>query len=182
MPNSRNLLVPSVLVKSGNVLPPGVTGAAANGSDVDIDLDEFVTAQTFAPPGACPVRSGKPLTKTQAAAERKAEKEAKWKEAEGKKLAAVACRVDAKNKKQEKLITAAETKAQKAVAKAEELKNKLDDAKKLMEGKSPASVSGGVQSNKKIRGEAGKSTATSTTARASLGESPQRKAFSAKNG
>ena len=81
MPTSSNLLVPSVLAKSGNVLPPGVTGAVANGSDVDIDLDEFVTSQTFAPPGARPVRTGKPLTKTQAAAARKAEKEAKWKEA-----------------------------------------------------------------------------------------------------
>ena len=175
MPTSLNCLVPSVLVKSGNVLPP-----AANGSDEDIDFDEFVTAQTFAPPGSRPVRSGKALTKTQAAAARKAEKEAKWKEAEGKKSAAVARRVDAKNKKQEKLITAAETKAQKAVAKAEDLKSKLDDAKKLMEGKSPAPVSGGVQSNKKIRGEAGKSTPTSTTARASLVDSPQRKSFSAK--
>jgi hypothetical protein len=58
MPTSRNCLGPSVLVKSGNVLPP-----AANGSDEDIDLDEFVTAQTFAPPGARPVHSGKPLTK-----------------------------------------------------------------------------------------------------------------------
>jgi hypothetical protein len=84
MPTSRNFLVPSVLVKSGNVLPSGGGGAAANGSDVDIDLDEFITAQTFAPPGARPVRSGKLLTKTQAAAERKAEKEVKWKEAEGK--------------------------------------------------------------------------------------------------
>ena len=83
MPTSRNLLVPSVLVMSGNVLPQGVTGAAASSSDFDIDLDEFVTSQTFAPLGACPVRSEKPLRKTQAAAERKAEKEAKWKEAEG---------------------------------------------------------------------------------------------------
>ncbi len=152
MPTTRNCLVPSVLAKSGNVLP-----LAVNGSDEDINLDEFVNAQTFAPPGARPFRSGKPLTKTQAAAARKAEKEAKWKEAEGKKSAAVARRVDAKNKKQEKLITAAKAKAQKAVAKAEDLKSKLDDAKKLMEGQTPASVSGGVQSNKKIRGEAGKS-------------------------
>jgi hypothetical protein len=52
--------------------------------------------------------------------------------------------------------------------------------RKMMERKSPASLSGGGQSNKKIRGEAGKSTPTFTTARASLLESPQRKAFSAK--
>jgi hypothetical protein len=90
----------------------------------DIDLDEFVASQTFAPPGPRPVRSGKPLTKTQAATDRKAEKEAKCKAAEGKKLVVVARRADAKNKKQEKLITATETKAQKAVAKADELKNR----------------------------------------------------------
>ena len=117
---SCNLLVPSVLATSGNVLPAGVTGAAAKGNDIDIDLDEFINSQTFSPPGARPIRSGKPPTKTQAAADRKGEKEAKWKEAEGRKSAAVACRADAKNKKQEKLITAVKTKAQKAVAKAED--------------------------------------------------------------
>jgi hypothetical protein len=36
------------------------------------------------------------------------------------------------NKKQERLITAAETKAQKAVAKANELRKKLDNAKKAI--------------------------------------------------
>ena len=41
MPTSCNLLVPSVLVTSRNVLPVGVTGAAAKGNDIDIDLDEF---------------------------------------------------------------------------------------------------------------------------------------------
>ena len=121
MPTSCNLLHPSVLVTSGNVLPASVTGAAAKGNDIDIDLDEFINSQTFSPPGARPIRSGKPPTKTQAAADRKAEKEAKWKEAEGRKSAAVARRADAKNKKQEKLITAAKMKAQrKAVAKAED--------------------------------------------------------------
>jgi hypothetical protein len=96
MPTSCNILVPSVLATSGNVLPVGVTGAAAKGNDIDIDLDEFINSQTFSPPGARPIRSGKPPTKTQAAADRKAKKEAKWKEAEGRKLVAVACRANEK--------------------------------------------------------------------------------------
>jgi hypothetical protein len=110
MPTSCNLLVPSVLATSGDVLPASVTGAAAKSNDIDIniDLDKFINSQTFSPPGARPIRSGKPPTKTQATADQKAEKEAKWKEAEGRKSAAVARRADAK------------TKAQKAVAKAEE--------------------------------------------------------------
>ncbi len=102
MPTSCNLLVlPSVLATSGNVLPVSVTGAAAKSNNIDINLDEFINSQTFSPPGARPIRSGKPPTKTQATADQKAEKEAKWKEAEGRKSAAVARRADAKNKKQE---------------------------------------------------------------------------------
>ncbi len=146
----------------------------------DSNLDEYVNSQTFDPPGARPLRTGKTPTKTQAAAEQKAEKEAKEKETEGKKLAAAARRADAKNKKQERLITATKTKAQKAVSKADELRKKLDDAKKAIEEKFPASLTGGAQSNKKIKGAAGKSTPTSTTAIASFVESPQRKAFSTK--
>jgi hypothetical protein len=176
MPTSRDLLLPSVLATSGNLHPTSITGAAAKGNNIDIDLDKYVNSQTFAPPGARPLCSRKPPTKTQAAADRKAEKEAKGKkDAEEKKLAAAARRADAKNKKQEKLITAAETKAQKAVAKANELRKKLDDAKKAIEEKLPA-----LQSNKKIKGAAGKSTPTPTTATAFFVESPQRKAFSTK--
>jgi hypothetical protein len=95
-------------------------------------------------------------------------------------VVAAARRANAKNKKQERLITAAERKAQKAVAKADELRKKLDNAKKAIEEKSPASLTGGSQSNKKIKGAAGKSTPTFTTAIASFVKSPQRKAFSAK--
>jgi hypothetical protein len=98
------------------------TGAAAKGNNIDINLDKYIDSQIFAPPGARPLRPGKPPTKTQAAADRKAKKEAKGKDAEEKKSAAAARRADAKNKKQEKLITAAEMKAQKAVAKANELR------------------------------------------------------------
>ncbi len=159
MPTSSNLLIPSVLATSRNLCPTSNTGAAAKGNDINIDLDEYFNSQTFAPPGARPLRSRKPPTKTQATADRKAEKEAKGKDAEEKKMAAAARRANAKNKKQEKLITAVKTKAQKAVAKANELMKKLDDAKKGIEEKLPAS-----QSNKKIKGAAGKSTPTFTTA------------------
>ncbi len=108
-------------------------------------------------------------------ADQKAKKGAKGKDAEEKKLAAAARRANTKNKKQEKLITAAETKVQKAVAKADELRKKLDDAKKAIKEKLAA-----LQSNMKIKGAAGKSTPTFTTATASFVESPQRKALSAK--
>jgi hypothetical protein len=147
MPTSRNLLIPSVLTTS-NVLSTNISGAALKGSDSK--LEGFINSQTFAPPGVCPLRTGKTLTKTQAAAERKAEKEAKVRETEGKKLAVAARRANAKNKEQERLTTAAKTKAQKAVANANELRKKLDDAKKAVDKKSPSSSTGGVQSNKKI--------------------------------
>jgi hypothetical protein len=175
MPISRDLLVPSVLATFGNLRPTSITGASAKGNNIDIDLDEYINSQTFAPPGACPLCSGKPPAKTQAAADSKAEKEAKGKDAEEKKLAVAARRADAKNKKQEKLITAVEMKAQTAVAKANELRKKLNNAKKAIKEKLPV-----LQSNKKIKGAAGKSTPTPTTATASFVESPQRKAFSAK--
>jgi hypothetical protein len=96
IPISRNLLVPSVLTTS-NVLSTNIAGAALKGSDSK--LEGFVNSQTFAPPGICPLRTGKTLTKTQAAAERKAKKEAKVRETKGKKLAVAARRAHAKNKK-----------------------------------------------------------------------------------
>ena len=74
MPTTRNCLVPSVLVTSRNVLPAGVTGAAAKGNDIDIDLDDFekntagATSQK-APPSvnSCPISSSqapKSISKT----------------------------------------------------------------------------------------------------------------------
>ncbi len=82
MPTSRDLLVPSVLATSGSLHPRSIAGAAAKGNDSN--LDGYVDSQTFAPPSARPLCTGKTPMKTQAAAERKAEKEAKGKEAEGK--------------------------------------------------------------------------------------------------
>ncbi len=160
------------------MLSTNITRAALKGSDSK--LEGFFNSETFAPPGVHPLRTGKTLTKIQVAAEHKAKKEAKARETEGKKLAAAARRADAKNKKQERLITATKTKAQKAVAKADELRKKLDSPKKAVNVKSLSSLAGGAQSNKKIKGVAGKSTPTSTTTITSFAKSPQRKASSAK--
>ncbi len=91
----------------------------------------------------------------------------------------VACRADAKTKKQEKLISAAKTKAMKAVAKADELRKKLEAATKVADGKSQLVLTCGTHSNKKSKGAAGRSTPTSTTTTASYVDSPQQKPFSA---
>jgi hypothetical protein len=89
------------------------------------------------------------------------------------KAAAVARRADAKTKKQEKLILAAETKAMKAVAKADELRRKLKAATKVADGKSQLVLTGGMHSNNKSKGAAGRLTPTSTTTTASYVDSPQ---------
>jgi hypothetical protein len=186
MPTSCNLLVPSILATSGNVLPTSIpsAGATASGGSGEDNFDGFINSQSFGPPGLCPTCTGtnKTPTKTQATAERKAEKKAKAKEIVENKSAAAACRADAKTKKQEKLISAAKTKAQKAVTKAEKLRKKLEETTKGAGAKTPVLSSGGTpHSNKKSKGAAGRSTPTSSiTAASSHMESPQHKPFSAK--
>ena len=96
-----------------------------------------------------------------------------------KKAVVVARRADAKTKKQEKLISAAETRAMKAVAKADELRKKLEATTKVADGKSQLVLTGGVRSNKKSKGAAGRSTPTSTTTTTSYVDSPQQEPFSA---
>jgi hypothetical protein len=66
-----------------------------------------------------------------------------------KKAVVVARRADAKTKKQEKLISAAKTKSMKAVAKADELRKKLEAATKVAGGKSQLVSTCGRHSNKK---------------------------------
>jgi hypothetical protein len=68
--------------------------------------------------------------KTKIAAERKAVKEAKQKEAEGKKAAAATRKADDLAKKQEKRISSAKVKASTMTAKAETLRSKLADVMK----------------------------------------------------
>jgi hypothetical protein len=100
--------------------------------------------------------TNKTPTKTQAGAECKAEEKAKAKEIVEKKSAAAARRMDAKTKKQEKLISAAKTKAQKAVTKADKLRKKLEETTKGAGAKTPVLSSGGMlHSNKKSKGERG---------------------------
>jgi hypothetical protein len=69
-------------------------------------------------------------TKTKIAAERKAAKEAKQKDAKGKKAATAACKADGLAKKQEKRISSTKAKASTAAAKAEALRSKLVDMMK----------------------------------------------------
>jgi hypothetical protein len=186
MPTSCNLLIPSVIATSGNVLPTSIagSGATASGGSNEDNFIGFINSQSFGPLGLRSTRTGtnKTPTKTQAVAERKAEKKAKAKGIVKKKSAAAACRAEAKTKKQEKLISAAETKAQKAVTKADELRKKLEETTKGAGAKTPVLSSGGtLHSNKKSKGAAGRSTPTSSiTAASSHAESPQHKPISAK--
>jgi hypothetical protein len=187
MPTSCNLLVPSILTTSGNVLPTSIagSGATASGGSNKDNFIGFINSQSFGPPGLRPTRTGtnKNPTKTQATTECKAEK--KTSKAKGiveKKSAAASRRADAKTKKQEKLISAAETKAQKAVTMADKLRKKLEETTKGASAKTPVLSSGGMpHSNEKSKGAAGRSTPTSSiTAASSHTEAPQHKPFSAK--
>jgi hypothetical protein len=85
-----------------------------------------------APPGPCPARTGtRGITNTQQQAERKALKETKLKAAEEKKLATAARKAEIVAKKQERqacLISSAEAKVAKALAKADKLCAKLAEA------------------------------------------------------
>ncbi len=85
-----------------------------------------------APPGPRPARTGTcGVTNTQRQAERKALKETKLKAAKEKKLATAAHKVEIVAKKQERqahLISSAEAKAAKAMAKADKLRAILAEA------------------------------------------------------
>jgi hypothetical protein len=70
------------------------------------------------------------LQKTKIAAELKAAKEAKQKEAEGKKAATAARKADGLAKMQKKRISSAKAKASTVAAKAEALRSKLADVMK----------------------------------------------------
>ncbi len=101
------------------------------------------------PLGPCPSCFGCTLTKTIITAERKAEKEAKAKLAEEKKLAVAACKADMLAKKQEKRISTAKNRAQKAANKADELCGQLAAAIKA------ASMPDTAHLHKRIKGESG---------------------------
>jgi hypothetical protein len=123
------------VVHTSDSVPPSSSGtivamallALADSSDKDLYLPAI-----HAPPGPRTNRfsRNKGPTKTKIAAEHKAAKEAKQKEAKGKKAAAAACKADGPAKKQEKMISSAKAKASTAAAKAETLRSNLADVMK----------------------------------------------------
>ncbi len=123
------------VVRMSDSVPPMSSGtvvaaallALADSSNKDLNLPAI-----HAPPGPHTnhfSRNEGP-TKTKIAAERKAAKEAKQKEAKGKKAATAACKADGLAKMQEKRISSAKAKASTAAAKAEALCSKLADMMK----------------------------------------------------
>ncbi len=110
-----------LLLSSGTVVAADLL-ALADSSNEDLYLPAI-----HAPPGPRTnhFSGNKGPTKTKIAAERKAAKEVKQKEAEGKKAAMAACKADGLAKKQVKRISSAKAKASTAAAKAEALCSKL---------------------------------------------------------
>jgi hypothetical protein len=135
-----NLSPAEATAKSGTIPALGLfiatstTGHSTN-SSAAISQDGFALLSKLqgtpihAPPGLHPLRAGaQSITKTQLQIERRATKEVKAKAAEDKKLTVAARRTEAQAKKQErqeKLISSAEARAAKAVAKANKLHIKL---------------------------------------------------------
>jgi hypothetical protein len=139
MPLLAMVKVASLYQKSGFMTASSVSTAAyttSNGTAIYLadkdNLSLLVRLQgrpIHAPPGLCPLRtSARAPTKTQMAADQKAERLIKKQAAEEKKLAIAACKVERESKKKEKLISAAKDKAAKVSAKAEELRLKLAEA------------------------------------------------------
>ncbi len=112
-------------------------------------------------------------TKTKIAVERKAAKEAKQKEAEGKKAVKATCKDDGLAKKQEKRISSAKAMASTVAAKAETLRSKLADVMKS------TVIPEAAHHHKKSKGMLGIAPTNSPLAH-TLPLSPQRKLMSAK--
>jgi hypothetical protein len=166
------------VVGTSDLVPPSSSGtivaaallALADSSDEDLYLPAI-----HAPPDPRTNRfsGNKGPTKTIIAAERKAAKEAKQKEAEGKKAAAAACKADSLAKKQEKMISSAKAKASTAAAKAETLRSKLADVMKS------AAIPEAAHHHKKSKGMLGTAPTNSPLAH-TLPLSPKWKSMSAK--
>jgi hypothetical protein len=155
---------------SGTVIAAALL-ALADSSDSNEDLYRPVI---HAPPGPrTDCFSKKAPTKTTIAAERKAAKEAKQKEAKDKKAAAAARKTDGLAKKQEKRISSAKAKASTAAAKAESIRSKLADVMKA------AAVPEAAHLHKKSKGMLG-NVPTNPPPAHTLSLSPQRKSMSAK--
>jgi hypothetical protein len=166
------------VVRTSNSVPPSSSGtivAAALLALADsINKDLYLPA-IHAPLGPRTNRfsGNKCPTKTKIATERKAAKEVKQKEANGKKAAAAACKADSLEKKQEKWISSAKAKSSTAAAKAETLRSKLMDVMKS------AAIPEAAYHHKKSKGMLGTAPTNSPLAH-TLPLSPQRKSMSAK--
>jgi hypothetical protein len=124
------------------------TPSASHGKSLHIGDHNVVDLENN-PPGPCPSCFGHTLTKTIFTAEHKAEKEAKAKLAEEKKLAAATRKADMLTKKQEKMISTAKNRAQTAANKVDELRGQLAVAIKA------ASVPDTAHLHKRIKGASG---------------------------
>ncbi len=172
MPLSLTIEVASVLEKRGFITAPSVSIVASTvnpmtleGVRAEDDFDLLARLQGIlihVPPGPCPLwTSARAPTKTQIMAKQKAEKDAKAKAAEKKRLLVASRRFKAnakqqevKTKHQEKLILTAEAKAAKVVAKTDELCLKLEEAIKastVVLAKIPSPLSDTVHSHKKSK-------------------------------
>jgi hypothetical protein len=165
------------VVGTSDLVPPLSSGTIATAALLALtdssDKDLYLPA-IHAPPGPRTRFSGnKGPTKTKIAAEHKAVKEAKQKEAKGKKAAAAARKADGLAKKQEKRISSAKAKASTAAAKDEALCSKLADVIKS------AAVSEAAHHHKKSKGMLGTAPTNSPLAH-TLPLSPQQKLMSTK--
>ncbi len=144
MPLSLTVEVAAVLEKSGFITAPSVSTAASTTSPMTLegvgmedDFDLLTRLQgtpIHVPPGP-PQTGALALTKTQIMAEQKAQKDAKAKASEEKRLLVASHKIkakakqqEAKAKQQEKLILMAEDKAAKVTAITEELCLILEEA------------------------------------------------------
>jgi hypothetical protein len=165
-------------VRTSNLVPLSSSGtvvAAALLALADSSNKDLYFPAIHAPPGPrtnC-FSGNKGPTMTEIATECKAAKEAKQKEAKGKKAAAAAHKADGLAKKQEKRISPAKVKASTAAAKAEALRSKLVDVMKS------AAIPEAGYHHKKSKGMLGTAPTNSPLAH-TLPLSPQRKLMSAK--
>ena len=128
MTPSHELKAPAA---SGTTLTSTSVGYEAITPDDDALLASLQGQPIHAAPGRRPVRTGtRQMTKTQLAVIHKDEKAVKAKAAEDKKLAIATRKIEKETKKQERAIATAETRAAKAVAKADQICLKLAKATK----------------------------------------------------
>jgi hypothetical protein len=166
------------VVRMSNLVPPSSSRAvvtAALLAFADSSNEDLYLPAILAPPGLRTnhFSGNKSPTKTKIAMERKAAKETKQKEAEGKKAAAATCKAEGLAKKQEKRIFSSKAKASTAAAKAETFRRNLADVMKS------AVVPEAAHHHKKSKGMLGTVPTNSPLAH-TLPLSPQRKSMSAK--